>query len=77
MVGDVVMIQDDKVPRGQWRIGIVTKAHPGHDRRVRRVLVSYKNFPSCESACDYKGTTFTSIERPIHRLIVLVAVDGP
>ena len=75
MVGDVVMIQDEKAPRGQWRTGIVTKAEPGDDGRVRRVLVAYKNFSANEAVIDYKGTKFTTIERPIHRLIVLVAVD--
>ena len=69
------MIQDEKAPRGQWRTGIITKAEPGDDGRVRRVLVAYKNFSANEAVIDYKGTKFTTIERPIHRLIVLVAAD--
>ena len=56
--------------RGNWKIGIVTEVHPSQDNKVRRVTVSYKN--------QHEGGTparYTSIERAVHKLIVLVAVD--
>ena len=68
--GDVVLIQDSNALRGDWRIGIVTEAHPSHDNKVRRVTVSYKN------RCQGDSAKYTAIvERAVHRLIVLVPVD--
>ena len=67
--GDV-LIQDSNAVRGNWKIGIVTEVHPSHDNKVRRVTVSYKNLHQNGTSARY-----TSIERAVHKLIVLVAVD--
>ena len=75
MVGDVVLIQDTNVLRGEWRMGVVTSTFPGLDGRVRRVTVSYKNFRPDERRDHYDGANFTDVERPVHRLIVLLAFD--
>ncbi len=72
-VGDVVLIQDSNAVRG--KMGVVTAVHPSDDNKVRRVTVSYKNYRRDEPVEDYSGARFTSIERAVHRLIVLVAVD--
>ena len=34
-VGDLVMVIEDGVPRGQWRLARITKVFPGNDSRVR------------------------------------------
>ena len=68
--GDVVLIQDSNPVRGNWKIGIVTEVHPSQDNKVRRVTVSYKNQHQSETPARY-----TSIERAVHKLIVLVAVE--
>jgi hypothetical protein len=34
-VGDVVVVVDDQLPRGQWPKGRVVKVHPGKDGQVR------------------------------------------
>lgn len=74
-VGDVVVIQDTNAVRGEWKLGIVTKVHPSSDNMIRRVTVSYKNQCSKEAVDEYSGVKYTNVERPVHRLIVLVAND--
>lgn len=74
-MGDVVLIQDSNLVRGEWRMGIVTTVHPSNDNKVRRVTISYKNNSKSEPIGEYSGTKYTSIERAVHRLIVLVAVE--
>lgn len=68
--GDVVLIQDTNPVRGNWKIGIVTEVHPSQDNKVRRVTVSYKNQHQTGTPARY-----TSIERAVHKLNVLVAVE--
>ena len=62
--GDVVMIQDSNVVRGNWKIGIVINILDSKDGRVRNVEVKYKN-----------GTTAIKVKRAVQRLIVLVPVE--
>ena len=63
--GDVVMIQDSNVVRGEWRIGIVVNILNSKDGRVRNVEVKYKS-----------GTTEIKVKRAVQRLIVLVPAEG-
>ena len=62
--GDVVLIQDSNLVRGQWRRGIIIEAIPSKDGRIRRVKV--------ECNCD---STKKVLERAVQKLIVLVPND--
>ena len=73
--GDVVLIQDGNAVRGEWKLGIVTKTFPSDDGKVRRVEVWYKIFRPDEKLDTYNGANYTSVERAVQRLIVLVAVE--
>ena len=66
-VGDVVLIQDSNQIRGKWKLGRVSQADPSlRDGFVRNVEIQYKN----------EGTrTYTTIDRPVQRIIVLVPVN--
>lgn len=44
--GNVVLVQDNNVVRGEWKLGIASETFPGKDDLVRRVKVSYNNFPT-------------------------------
>ena len=70
--GDVVVVQDSNVVRGEWRLALVTEVYPGSDGRVRRVLISYKNINPTEPVNKYRGVGYTSLERPVHKLIVII-----
>ena len=62
--GDVVLIQDSNVVRGQWKRGIVVEALPSKDGRVRRVKVECKS-----------GSTKAILDRAVQKLVVLVPLD--
>ena len=68
-------MQDNNAVRGQWQMGIVKETYPGNDGRVRNVKVGCKDFPVAEPADVYRGSKFTIVDRPVHCLIVLIAID--
>ena len=72
MPGDVVLIQDTNLLRGQWKLGKVSKTYPGSDGKVRRVSVQYKSQNPKEPVTKYQGQGYVTVERPVHRLVVLI-----
>ena len=38
-IGDVVLINEDNIPRLQWEVGVVTNLFTGRDNRIRSVKV--------------------------------------
>ena len=69
--GDLVLIQDSNLVRGQWRLGIVSNTFPGSDGKARKVEVQYKNPKQGEPVAKYQGRGYVTIERPVHRLVLL------
>ena len=65
-VGDVVLVKDSNVVRGEWKKALVSKSIKSKDGHVRRVILTYKSI---------NGTTI-SVERPIQNIIVLVPVES-
>ena len=63
--------------RGEWKKGVVTEVFPSQDGKVQWVLVSYKNFSAGEKCQQCKGVKFITVERPVQRLVVLIATDDP
>ena len=68
-IDDVVMIEDSNMLRGQFKMGIVAEVFQSQDGKVRKVKVSYKNN---DEGPNYNGKQFVYIERPVHKLIVIV-----
>ena len=68
------MIQGSNSIRGNWRLGKVKESYPSNDGKVRRVTIKYKNLGSDKSQI-YDGKNYTFIERPVHKLIVIVPID--
>ena len=58
--GDIVLLVDSDVPRGQWKMGRVVKVIPSKDDLVRKVMV--------------KTSTSTYL-RPVHKLVLLQGSD--
>ena len=73
-VGDVVMVSDSNVHRGEYRLGIVREVFPSVDGKVRRVRLSYKNFKIGDVSC-YSGTPDVTVTRSVQRLALLVPID--
>ena len=57
-VGDVVLVVDELLPRGQWPLGLVVDVHKSRDGLIRSVDVRYKD---------------TVKERPVAKLCLLEA----
>ena len=74
-VNDVVLILDSDTFRGQYRLGIVQKTHPGRDGIIRVVTVGYKNFKVDEKVYQYNGQPYTTVKRRVQRLVLLVPVE--
>ena len=64
-VGDVVMVEDINVVRGEWKIALVTRTQESADGKVRRVGVSYRT----------AAGTKQEIDRAVQRLILLLPVE--
>ena len=65
-VGDIVIIADRNLNRGEWKLGRVSDVVRGVDGCVRRVMLQYKN----------KGSNaFTTIERAVQRIVVILPVE--
>ena len=61
-----MIIADKNAPRGQWKLGKVSIVEVGVDGKVRRVSIQYKNNES---------DTYTEIDRPVQRVVVILPVD--
>ena len=68
--GDIVLIQDSNLIRGQWKIGKVSNTYPGTDGRKRKVDVQYKNLNADEPTTKYRGKGYVNVQRPVQRLII-------
>ena len=71
-VGDIVMVQDSNIARGQWKLAQVCEANPGKDGKVRDVQIRYK---ALEANNTYHGCDDTRIRRSVHRLVVFLPVE--
>lgn len=66
--GDIVLVQDNDLIRGNWKLAQVLRAEPGRDGKVRDVVLRYKLL-SCSS--QYGGKKDRLINRSVHRLFFL------
>ena len=74
-IGDVVLIQDSNLVRGNWKLGKVSNVYPGADGKVRRVDVQYKNLTVSEPTKQYQGKGYVTVQRPVQRLVLLIPID--
>ena len=73
--GDIVLIQDSNLIRGQWKLGKVSKVFPGEDGKVRKVYVQYKNPKPGELVNKYEGRGYVTVERAVNKLVVILSSD--
>lgn len=75
-IGDIVLVQDSNVIRGQWTLAQVCNKHVSADGKVRNVDVRYKVHPSTEPASVYAGSKDKIMKRAVQRLVVILPVEG-
>ena len=73
-VGDIVLLKDNNLLRGQWKLARVSEIIPSADGLVRTVKVMYKNLND-ESGKSYKGASETEVIRSVQRLVMLLPVE--
>ena len=66
-VNDVVIIKDNDLLRGEWKIGRVVKTFESKDGKVRKVDVMHRG--------NVDGKQSLTIERPVQNLVVIVPVE--
>ena len=74
-VGSIVLIQDSEKVRGKWKLGKVSKCKFSDCNKVRLVEVQYKVPKPNESMHKYKERPYTTVERAVQRLVVLVPAN--
>lgn len=70
--GDVVLVQDSDLIRGNWKLAQVAKAVPGRDGKVRDVVLRYR-IVNPGSTCDGKKDRL--INRSVHHFVLLLPVE--
>ena len=72
-IGDVVLIKEDNSPRNTWQLGLVIETIPSNDGLVRKVKVSVgtKNL----NRMGQRDRPLKTLERPIHKLVVLCEAE--
>lgn len=73
--GDVVIVADKNVLRGNYRLGLVQEVFPDEDGKVRHVLVKYKNFRVGKDRSCYGISDEVTVSRSVQRLALLVPVE--
>ncbi|XP_023815989.1 uncharacterized protein LOC111948234 [Oryzias latipes] len=71
-VDDIVLLQDECVPRNQWKLARVIEVIPGADGKVRRVKLLLGD------STEDKGGTRTNktvLERPVHKTVLLLEAE--
>jgi hypothetical protein len=73
--GDVVIVADKNVMRGNYRLGMIQEVFLDEDRKVRRVLVKYKNVHIGKDRSCYGISEAVTVSRSVQRLALLVPVE--
>ena len=68
-VGDIVLMKEDSLIRGEYKLGRVCEVKEGIDKHVRRAVIEYK---ICDGSTDKFPKGYKTSERPIHNLCVIV-----
>ena len=73
-IGDIVLVKDDNNPRNQWQLARLTEAQRGNDGLVRKVNLAIGDRQL--SASGEKTRPVSLLERPIHKLVLLVPFNS-
>jgi hypothetical protein len=74
-VGDLVLIKDLNLVRGQWKRGEVTKIFSSSDGKVRSVQLKYKILDPRKQFDSYNGSRFSIETRDVKNLVVILPVE--
>ena len=67
--GDIVLVQDPKSIRGQWKLGMVENTVRGRADKVRNLTIR------CKAYGENPSSRFVHISRSAHRVVVILPVE--
>ena len=69
--GDIVVVNDEDLPRNQWKLARVAERFPSDDDLVRKVKLAM-----ADSTLDSRGRRkrpISYLDRPVHKLVLLLS----
>ena len=69
--GDIVVVNDEDLPRNQWKLARVAETFPSDDNLVRKVKLAM-----ADSTLDSRGRRkrpISYLDRPVHKLVLLLS----
>lgn len=75
-VGDLVLVRDLNLVRGEWKRGEVIKIFPSADGKVRTVALRYKIFRRSQRPDEYIGDRDRVENRNVRNLVVIIPVEN-
>ncbi|XP_049318702.1 uncharacterized protein LOC125780534 [Astyanax mexicanus] len=69
-IGDIVIVKEEEVPRNEWRLGRVLDVCKDQDELVRKATIQLGSRKLGKAGQNVMNTSI--LERPIHKLVVLV-----
>ncbi|XP_047483301.1 uncharacterized protein LOC125035146 [Penaeus chinensis] len=69
-VNDIVIVKEQNLPRNSWKLGCVSDVMPSKDGLVRKARITMAD--SSLDAFGRRTKAAVNLERPIHKLILLV-----
>ena len=66
-IGDIVLVQDPNPVRGKWKLPQVANVVQGRDGMVR--------YKICKPGEKYHGARYKTMNRSVHRLVVLLPIE--
>ena len=71
-VGDVVLVQDSNVMKGNWKLATVSDVLASSDDKVRDVEIRYK---IQKANGTYEGQHDVKVTRSVHKLVLILPVE--
>ena len=72
-IGDVVIVSDEVLARNQWKLGRIADVYASDDGLVRKVKLAMADSTINDKGRRKKPICF--LERPVHKLVLLLAND--
>ena len=74
-VGEIVLVRNEKLPRGSWKLGLIVGLKPGRDNRVRSVTVKVVRGKRITRRGNIKNIKTIEINRSPQHLVPLEASE--